>query len=156
MPLDGLSRHRGKQSGVINIGTRSFDAMIARPTRTLPDFEPELHGVGVDRRAAERHPNGAYVARNFLETFGRDSQVATVPSPFAFIRIFRAAPAKRGDTPAFSPAGIAALDAMERRYTAPAPSRRSRDGLTFLNSARSDDRSSVHERRRMVWDARLP
>jgi hypothetical protein len=102
------------------------------------------------------HPNGAYVARTILETFGRDSLVATVASPFAFIRMFRAAQAKRGDTAAFSPAGIAALDAMERRYTAPAPSRRSRDRLPFLNSAPSDDRSSVHERRRMVWDARLP
>lgn len=62
------------------------------------------------------HPNGAYMARTILETFGRDSLIATVPSAFAFIRMFRAASATRGDEPVFSAAGVAELDAMERRF----------------------------------------
>ena len=65
------------------------------------------------------HPNGAYIARTILETFGKDSLMVGVYSPFAYIRTFRSAEAKRGNPPPFSPEAIAVLDAMEKRYVRP-------------------------------------
>lgn len=62
------------------------------------------------------HPNGAYMARTILETFGADSLIAGVYSPFHFLRTFSAAESRRGDPAPFSPAAVALLDAMERRY----------------------------------------
>jgi len=62
------------------------------------------------------HPNGAYMARTILETFGRDSLVAGVYSPFHYIRTFIAAQKERGEPPSFTAAGIAVLDDMEKRY----------------------------------------
>ncbi|HEY6828504.1 MAG TPA: DUF5700 domain-containing putative Zn-dependent protease [Gemmatimonadaceae bacterium] len=65
------------------------------------------------------HPNGAYMARTILDTFGRDSLIATVPSAFAFIRMYEAAETKRGNASPFSEAGHAALSAMENRHLKP-------------------------------------
>ena len=65
------------------------------------------------------HPNGAYMARTILETFGRDSLIATMPSAFAFIRMYEAAEAKRGNASPFSAEGRAALSAMENRHLKP-------------------------------------
>ncbi len=65
------------------------------------------------------HPNGAYMARTILETFGRDSLIATVPSAFAFIRMYEAAEAKGGNASPFSAEGHAALSAMESRHQKP-------------------------------------
>jgi hypothetical protein len=65
------------------------------------------------------HPNGAYMARTILETFGRDSLIATMPSAFAFIRMYEAAETKRGNPSPFSAEGHAALSAMENRHLKP-------------------------------------
>jgi putative zinc-dependent peptidase DUF5700 len=65
------------------------------------------------------HPNGAYMARTILETLGRDSLIATMPSAFAFIRMYEAAEAKRGNASPFSSTGRAALSAMENRHLKP-------------------------------------
>ena len=65
------------------------------------------------------HPNGAYMARTILETFGRDSLIATIPSAFAFVRMYEAAEVKRGHASPFSPAGRAALGAIENRHLKP-------------------------------------
>jgi hypothetical protein len=65
------------------------------------------------------HPNGAYMARTILETFGRDSLIATTPSAFAFIRMYEAAEAKRGNASPFSAEGRAALGAIENRHLKP-------------------------------------
>ena len=59
------------------------------------------------------HPNGAYMARTVLETFGADSLIAGVYSPFRFIRLYAAAEGKRGHAPPFSPASLALLDAFD-------------------------------------------
>ena len=61
------------------------------------------------------HPNGAYMARTILETFGADSVIAGVYSPYRFIRTYVAAETKRGHPSPFSPASLALLDALERR-----------------------------------------
>lgn len=61
------------------------------------------------------HPNGAYMARTILETFGVDSLIAGVYSPFRFIRLYAAAERKRGHAPPFSAASLALFDAFEAR-----------------------------------------
>ncbi len=66
------------------------------------------------------HPNGAYMAREIVETFGIDSLMPGVYNPFAFLRTYASAEAKHGRPPPFSPRAIAVLDAMERRYIRPA------------------------------------
>jgi hypothetical protein len=55
------------------------------------------------------------MARTILETFGADSLVAGVYSPFRFMRIFSAAELRPGHGAPFSPAATALLDAMEKR-----------------------------------------
>jgi hypothetical protein len=65
------------------------------------------------------HPNGAYMAHTILDAFGRDSLIATIPSVFAFIRMYESAEAKRGNPSPFSAAGHAALSAMESRHMKP-------------------------------------
>jgi len=65
------------------------------------------------------HPNGAYMARTILDTFGRDSLVATIPSAFAFVRMYEAAEVKRGNPSPFSAAGHTALGAIENRHLKP-------------------------------------
>ena len=59
------------------------------------------------------HPNGAYIARTILETFGRDSLMVGVYSPFAYIRAYRAAEIKRGNPDPFSRQAIAVFDARD-------------------------------------------
>ena len=65
------------------------------------------------------HPNGAYMARTILETLGRDSLIAAMPSAFTFIRMYEAAETKRGNASPFSEAGRTALSAMENRHLKP-------------------------------------
>jgi hypothetical protein len=40
-----------------------------------------------------------------------------VTNPFAFLRTYAAAEAKRGNPPPFSPKAVTLLDALERKYT---------------------------------------
>jgi hypothetical protein len=63
------------------------------------------------------HYNGSYVAREIYETFGVDSLFPGVTNPFAFLRTYAAAEAKRGNPPPFSPKAVTLLDALERKYT---------------------------------------
>lgn len=65
------------------------------------------------------HPNGAYMAHTILDAFGRDSLIATVPNPFAFVRMYERAEAKRGNPSPFSAGGHAALAAIEARHVKP-------------------------------------
>ena len=61
------------------------------------------------------HPNGAYMMRTIVETFGVDSMFSADRNPFAFLRIYEAAEIKRGNGPTFSPATTALLDAEEKK-----------------------------------------
>jgi hypothetical protein len=60
------------------------------------------------------HYNGSYVAREIYETFGVDSLFPGVSNPFAFLRTYAAAEAKRGNPPPFSPKTVMLLDRLER------------------------------------------
>jgi hypothetical protein len=62
-------------------------------------------------------PVGAYMARSIIQNFGVDSIIATVHSPFAFLRMFAAVERERGNPPPFSPAAQRVLAMLERKYT---------------------------------------
>ena len=119
--------------GAYNAAYAAYSGQVARAGFTARGSDDGgFGGIGGIGAKAQRllpygsHPNGAYMARTILEALGRDSLVSTETSPFAFIRMFRQAEARRGDAPVFSPAGIAALDAMEQRYTIASGTRRHR------------------------------
>jgi hypothetical protein len=61
------------------------------------------------------HPNGAYMMRTIIETFGMDSMFAADRNPFAFLRIYSAAEIKRGNGPTFSLATVSLLDSEEQK-----------------------------------------
>ncbi len=86
------------------------------------DDSTKLPAVG--RRVSELlpsagHYNGSYVAREIYETFGVDSLYQGVYDFFAFLRMYAAAEAKRGNPPPFSPKAVELLDALERNYRLP-------------------------------------
>jgi hypothetical protein len=72
------------------------------------------------RRAAalwsNGHLNGAYLARTVAETFGIDSLMPAVADPFALIRVYREALAKRGTPDPFSAKAPAVLDSLHAVY----------------------------------------
>jgi hypothetical protein len=97
---------------------RSIDSALV----VAADDSMQLRAVG--RRVqmllpSSGHFNGSYVAREIYETFGVDSLFPGVSNPFAFLRTYAAAEAKRGDPPPFSAKAVALLDALERKYKAP-------------------------------------
>ena len=65
------------------------------------------------------HYNGSYIAREIYETFGVDSLFPGVYSPFALLRTYAAAEAKRGNPPPFSPKALRLMDALEQKYRKP-------------------------------------
>ncbi|MEP6495475.1 MAG: DUF5700 domain-containing putative Zn-dependent protease [bacterium] len=62
------------------------------------------------------HPNGAYMARTIVQTFGIDSLMPGVYSPIAFFRTFAAAEVQRGNPPPFSAKAMSELAVLEKGY----------------------------------------
>ena len=107
---------------------KRYNEEYARTPATLRAVDSLLAAVAVDStqlpaagaRALQLfwsggHPNGAYMARTIVETFGVDSLFPAVHNPVAFLRTFAAAERKRGNPPPFSPAAMRTIDALERR-----------------------------------------
>jgi hypothetical protein len=94
---------------------RSLDSLLAeaydRPA-DWRDFGTQAQTLLVDGS----EPNGAYMAREVLDTFGRDSLVSAASNPFRFVRMYEAAEQKHGNPPPFSSKAIAMLDLMEKRW----------------------------------------
>ncbi len=65
------------------------------------------------------HYNGSYIAREIVETFGVDSLFPGVSNQFAFLRMYAAAEAKRGNPPPFSAKTLGLMDELEKRYRIP-------------------------------------
>jgi hypothetical protein len=62
------------------------------------------------------HPNGAYIAREILETFGVDSIFPGTRSPAAFLRTFASAERKHGRPNPLSASAWRELDLLDTRY----------------------------------------
>jgi hypothetical protein len=65
------------------------------------------------------HPNGAYMMRTIVETFGMDSMYTADRNPIAFARIYAAAAVKRGEPTPWSSATLALFDVEEKRWARP-------------------------------------
>jgi hypothetical protein len=94
---------------------RSVDSLLV----VVADSPSVVRAAGTRARAllwSNSHPNGAYVARTIVQTFGIDSLMPAVYNPFALLRTYAAAEKQRGNPPPFSAKAIAVLDAMEKRY----------------------------------------
>lgn len=103
--------------------------------------------AAVSRRAlglfwSNGHPNGAYVAREILETFGVDSLFPAARSPAAFLRIYSSAELKHGRPNPFSPKARHVLDGLDSRY--------------WRQIAESQDPTDTLLPRRSYFGARLP
>ncbi|MGH7656217.1 MAG: DUF5700 domain-containing putative Zn-dependent protease [Gemmatimonadaceae bacterium] len=62
------------------------------------------------------HPNGAYMAREIVQTFGIDSLMPGVYNPVAFFRTYAAAEIKLGNPPPFSAQSMRELALLERHF----------------------------------------
>jgi hypothetical protein len=93
----------------------SLDSLLAlaadRPAQTAPAGEKANAMLKLGG-----HPNGAYVAREIVETFGIDSLMPGVYSPIAFLRTYASAEARRGNPPPFSAKAWSELAALEKHY----------------------------------------
>ncbi|HEY2163093.1 MAG TPA: DUF5700 domain-containing putative Zn-dependent protease, partial [Gemmatimonadaceae bacterium] len=69
------------------------------------------------------HPNGAFMAREIVETFGVDSLFPGLYDPVAFARTYASAERKRGNPPPFSEKTLRLFDAMAVRFARPTDSR---------------------------------
>jgi hypothetical protein len=64
------------------------------------------------------HPNGSYMAREILETFGVDSLYPAAYSPAAFLRTFGWAEQKLGRPNPFTEPALRELAILDQRYWA--------------------------------------
>jgi hypothetical protein len=97
---------------------RSIDSLLV----VVADTPSVVRAAGTKAGAllwASSHPNGAYIARTIVETFGIDSLMPAVYNPFALFRTYAAAEKKRGNPPPFSAKAITVLDQMEKHYVRP-------------------------------------
>jgi hypothetical protein len=94
---------------------RSVDSVLA-----IVADRPTQAGAGARKLNAllvsNGHPNGAYMAREIVETFGIDSLMPGVYNPIAFFRTYAAAEAKRGNPPPFSPKATSELGTLEKHF----------------------------------------
>ena len=106
-----------------------YNAEYARTPVTLQQFDSLLSAIADDRRKMDElgmtaqmllwsngHPNGAYMAREIIETFGVDSLFPGVADPAAFFRTYAAAEIVHGRPAPFSRKTWEVIEALESRY----------------------------------------
>jgi hypothetical protein len=115
---------------------QKYNEEYARTPTTLAMLDSLLRGAADDSVAmteagkrvksllwSSGHANGAYMAREILETFGADSLFPAVRDPAAFIRTFNFAEAASGRAPVLSTKAMRVLEMLERRYWSGPPGR---------------------------------
>lgn len=101
---------------------RSLDSMLTI-VADHPDNGRAVAGPAQRLFWSNGHPNGAYMAREIVETFGVDSIFPGLYDPIAFARTYAWAERKRGNPPPFSDTTMRLLDTMVSRFERPAGSR---------------------------------
>jgi hypothetical protein len=94
---------------------RELDTLLTRAS------EDSTKLAGISERAmtlfwSNGHPQGAYIAREILDTFGVDSLYPAVASPAAFLHLFASAERRHGRPNPFSAAAWRELDTLDARY----------------------------------------
>jgi len=106
-----------------------YNAEYARTPETLHEFDSLLTIIADDPRKMDDlgmtaqmllwsngHPNGAYMAREIIATFGVDSLFPGVRDPAAFFRTYAAAERAHGRPSPFSPKSWRVIDSLEANY----------------------------------------
>ena len=106
-----------------------YDAEYARTPAVVSRLDSLLVEAGASHRQAadlgmamrmlfwsNGHPNGAYIAREILQTFGVDSIRAAALDPAEFLRLFAAAERVHGRPDPLSPKAWSMIDSLDARY----------------------------------------
>lgn len=97
---------------------RSLDSLLT----AAADHPAQIGAVGQKANAilwSNGHPNGAYMAREIVQTFGIDSLMPGVYNPVAFMRTFASAEVKRGNPSPFSTKSLGELATLEQHFVKP-------------------------------------
>jgi len=101
---------------------RSLDSLLTIAA-DHPEDARSLAGPAQKLFWSNGHPNGAYMAREIVETFGVDSLFPGLYDAVAFARTYASAERKRGNPPPFSEKTMKLFDSMTARFERPAESR---------------------------------
>lgn len=94
---------------------RQFDSLLT----LIADVPARMDDLGMAAQMllwSNGHPNGAYVAREIIETFGVDSLFPGERDPAAFLRTYAAAERVHARPAPFSPKAWRVIDALETKY----------------------------------------
>lgn len=94
---------------------RSLDSLLSIAA-DHPESAQKIAGPVQKLFWSNGHPNGAYMAREIVETFGIDSLFPGVRDPIAFFRTYASAERKHGNAPPFSDKTMKVLDSMDARF----------------------------------------
>jgi hypothetical protein len=118
-PFNGVSPSYAKEYNEAYAQTpqtlRSLDSLLLIAANDTTQVR-RIGQVAVNLMPFNSHPNGAYMARTVLETFGVDSVMQAVYNGYSLLRTYAAAEKKRGNPPPFSPKSLALLAELERRH----------------------------------------
>ena len=106
-----------------------YNAEYARTRETLRQFDSLVSAIADDPRKmgdlgmsaqmllwSNGHPNGAFIAREIIETFGVDSLFPGIRDPAAFFRTYAAAERVHARPSPFSAKTWRVVDALEAKY----------------------------------------
>ena len=106
-----------------------YNAEYARTPATLRQLDSLLTAIARDRGKMDDlgmtaamllwsngHPNGAYMAREIIATFGVDSLFPGARDPAAFFRAYEAAERAHGRPAVFSASAWGVIDSLEAKY----------------------------------------
>jgi putative zinc-dependent peptidase DUF5700 len=106
-----------------------YNAEYARTRQTLRQFDSLVSAIADDPRNmgdlgmsaqmllwSNSHPNGAYIAREIIQTFGVDSLFPGIRDPAAFFRTYAAAERVHARPSPFSAKTWRVVDALEAKY----------------------------------------
>ena len=92
-----------------------FDSLLA----LIADAPAKMNDLGMSAQMlfwSNGHPNGAYIAREIIETFGVDSLFPGVRDPAAFLRTYAAAERVHGRPAPFSAKTWRVIEALDAKY----------------------------------------
>ena len=93
----------------------AFDSLLT----VVADDPSKMDELGMNAQMllwSNGHPNGAYMAREIIETFGVDSVFPAVSDPAALLRTYAAAERAHGRPPPFSTKTWRVIDAIDAKY----------------------------------------
>lgn len=94
---------------------RLFDSLLTQ----IADHPDRLDDLGMQAQMvfwSNGHPNGAYLAREIIETFGVDSLFPGARDPAAFLRTYAAAERAHGRPAPFSTKTWSVIDSLDVKY----------------------------------------